>query len=125
MPIDYYSPGFYNGLSHRQKQTFADASVVALPPDASHILVSGNKHVTERMSDKAFYESYAGDILNAYAIDSDSDSDREDTSTRDVSDLASEDGMVIESEDETMAEPSIITHGQIADFVGLAERAGV
>jgi hypothetical protein len=125
MPIDYYSPNFFNGLSSRQKQTFADASIVALPPDASHILVSGNKHVTERLSDKAFFDKHAEDILEAYTINSDSDNDQEESLSRDASDMESDHDMDVESEDEIMAESIVTTRDQVAQFVGLVEMAGL
>lgn len=66
MPIDYYSPEFFNDLSGPQQTTFANVSIVALSPDTSQILINSKKHADEILSDKRSFDKYAEGILTQY-----------------------------------------------------------
>ena len=100
MPIDYYSPEFFNDLSGPQQTTFANVSIVALSPDTSQILINSKKHADEILSDKRFFDKYAEGILNQYIRNLEVADDQEDASSQDGYNTESNHSMDTESGDE-------------------------
>lgn len=98
MPIDYYSPEFFNDLSGPQQTTFANVSIVALSPDTSQILINSKKHADEILSDKRFFDKYAEGILIIRNLEV--PDDQEDTSSQDGYNTESNHSMDTESGDE-------------------------
>lgn len=125
MPIDYYSPDFYDDLSGIQQATFADASTVSLSPDLSRILSSGRKHPDEKLTDKSFFDKYSEGILSQYIENVDLEDDQEEMTSQDGYETESNHGMDIKSGAGGMADDGITAQEQVARFVEIAEQAGV
>lgn len=124
MPIDYYSPDFYNDLSGVQQAMFADASTVALSPDPSRILRNGKRHPDEKLTDKDFFDKYAeGSCLSIGNVNL--GDDQEEMTSQDGYKTESNHSMDIESGGGSMADDATTTLGQVARFVNMAEQAGV
>jgi hypothetical protein len=64
MPIDYFSPDFYNSLQPRLRHCITTRKV-ALLPDVNR---SFTRDPREKLSDAKFMEKYAGPVLARYDL---------------------------------------------------------
>lgn len=124
MPIDYFSPDFYNDLSNRQQTMFANAGIFAISPDPSQILINGKKHSDEKLTDEDFFDNFGEIILAQYVQNLDNEDSQESISSQDGYGTESNHSMDIERGDDSIAGDAITTQEQVARFVDMAEHAG-
>lgn len=81
LPIDFYSPAWYNALPPGLKDKVADTTCVALLPNAaeSFLMVP---HPSEALSSKEFNKKYYARIIKDYELIVAAESDEEDLERR-------------------------------------------
>lgn len=81
LPIDCYSPAWYNALSPAQKEKLVDSKHVALLPNAAESLLS-KTHPSEGLSSSKFNKKYYEKIIQPYQLVTAAESDDEDLERR-------------------------------------------
>lgn len=125
MPIDYYSPEFYNAMSNRQKSIYCDISILSFPLDVSHILSTGRLHADEQMDDNAFYTKYASKSLAAYDLPTEEVDDSDYSDSDSAMDMDSDVERLEGSQRGHTAglEPAAATAEQMSSFVSMVRQA--
>ena len=76
LPIDYYAPAFFNKLPSHVKARCATSAVIAFPPNLDDLLTLPRSR-SDQLSDAAFYNEYAEQVLETYDLSEDGDDDFE------------------------------------------------
>lgn len=97
LPINYYKPDFFNGLQPRICDQIAMHKISLLP----NVSESFGNHPDERLSDSAFMDKYASEVLNRYRLDDLSGLDTEEWLEDDEDDRMFEDNEGYEDEEDT------------------------
>ncbi|MBW0509716.1 hypothetical protein O181_049431 [Austropuccinia psidii MF-1] len=67
MPLDFYTPDWFNKLKYAQRSSIANARQVAFVP-LSIVEMSKNIHPDENLCDKAFNEKYWEAVTQPYNL---------------------------------------------------------
>lgn len=81
LPIDCYSPAWYNALSAGQKERLVDSKHVALLPNAAESLLA-IPHPSESLSSSKFNKKYYDRLIEPYQLVTAAESDDEDLEKR-------------------------------------------
>jgi len=112
MPIDYFSPTFFNKLQPRLRNRVAIHQIAFLP-DVTKSLTS---NADERLDDKSFLNKYGANVLCKYNLVDSSDLADEEDWIVDVEDV--EDGVDIQEDEMELV---MSKHGLLATHLSMDE----